>query len=155
MVLPWARTDEFVGSKHIHATDAALSLRLEMSLEGQAKLEGYRKALKTFFVVLPKDSDGRLEHRTARYALHRFFVQRHSWSIKGLEPSREIWHNKNTSETAVGHDWVPTYLLSLISDKLGHKGLELEDLAALGAAIEDLTRKEAEGTLGEVWQAMG
>ena len=34
-------------------------------------------------------------------------------------------------------EWVPEYMLKLMEDRVGNRGLDLNDLAALGAAIED------------------
>jgi len=35
---------------------------------------------------------GALRLSTARYVLHRLFVQRHGWHFKGLAPEGDSWH---------------------------------------------------------------
>ena len=47
--------------------------------------------LDSMYASLPKNEFGKLGHATVRYALHRLFVQRHGWHVKGLEPAGESW----------------------------------------------------------------
>jgi len=156
-VMPWLRNDEFVGSKHILKKDVTFGVEKGLSAEGGPKLDEYREALKTFFQALPKDGNGRVDANTARYALHRFFVQQHSWTIKGLEPNTEAAEQQRA--TAI-HDlskkeWVPGQILSDLTNRVGHEGLTLEDLAALASVLDELVRKEATGILQEIFTARG
>jgi len=54
-----------------------------------ARLEA---SLAPMFASLPKNQYGNLNDATARYALHRLFVQRHGWYVKGLEPDGEHYN---------------------------------------------------------------
>lgn len=153
IVLPWTKKEELLGAKYVNVTDAAASLAFELSGESKSRVLEFRKALQASWAAWPKDSKGFLELQTARYVLHRLFVQRHSWFLKGLEPGGDVWH-KNTNKQKL-KDWVPVYLLNLLEERAGHRGIDLNDLAAIGAAIEDLVHKEATGTLQEVYAAMG
>jgi len=87
-----------------------------------------------------------LEHVTVRYALHRAFVQRHGWSIKGLSPSGDAWNS--SSPTGILKDQVPSYIQNLFEQRLGGHGLGLHELAVFGATIEHLIHNEAIGRLG-------
>merc|ERR1719258_647560 len=98
------------------------------------------------FKALPKNQQGNLEHTTVRYALHRAFVQRHGWSIKGLDPAGEAWNA--SSPTGILKDQVPSYIQSMFEKRLGGRGLGLHELAVFGATIEHLVHNEAIGRLG-------
>ena len=73
------------------------------------RIEESAIALSTSFAALPNEPGGNLEHQTARYILHRFFVQKHGWYIKGLEPNGDVFHANASVESF--KDWVPSYLL--------------------------------------------
>jgi len=152
IVMPWEQKEELLGAKHINLTDAANSLAFELSGERKERLKEFRAMLEPTYAAWPKDDAGFLEHQTARYVLHRLFVQRHSWVIKGLEPNGDAYHAHGTESSF--KDWVPEYMLHLMEERVGRRGLDLNDLAALAAAIEDLIHKEAEGTLGEIYTAL-
>jgi hypothetical protein len=47
------------------------------------------------FLSLPKNENGNLDHGTVRYALHRLFVQRHGWYIKGLDNAGQSWNESS------------------------------------------------------------
>merc|ERR1719409_2561057 len=95
---------------------------------------------------LPKNEHGNLEHVTVRYALHRVFVQRHGWSIKGLDPAGAAWNS--STATGILKDQVPSYIQSLFEQRLGGHGLGLHELAVFAATIEHLVHNEAIGRLG-------
>merc|ERR1719446_1718181 len=106
-------------------------------------------ALRSTYQSLPKDVDGHLGHQAVRYVLHRLFVQRYSWYIRGLEPSDEV------PPPYLGGEWVPAYLQGLLEQRLGDRGIDLHELAALAAALEDLVHKEAAGQLASVYELHG
>ena len=152
IVMPWEEHEELLGAKHVNLKDAATSLAFELSDERKERLKEFRNEMQPYFAAWPKDADGRVEHQTARYVLHRLFVQRHNWFIKGLEPNGDTFHANGAGESY--KDWVPEYMLKLMEERVGRRGLDLNDLAALGAAIEDLVHKEGEGSMHEVYTAL-
>jgi len=80
-----------------------------------------------------------------RYALHRIFVQRHGWFIKGLEPAGQ--HFNSSSPAGVLKEHVSSYVEELFERRLGAKGFDLHDTAVLAATLEHLIHNEAEGRL--------
>merc|ERR1719231_1844533 len=52
------------------------------------RLMQVREFLSRIFMTLPKNSHGRIERNMLRYTLHRYFAQRYSISVKGMEPTR-------------------------------------------------------------------
>ncbi|CAK0800016.1 unnamed protein product, partial [Prorocentrum cordatum] len=124
--------------------EAALAAELRGG-RSEERLRGLEDALRGTFTALPKDADGRLGHLGVRYVLHRLFVQRRGWYVKGLEPGAE----------APQEEWVPSFLQSRLEQELAGRGATLRDLAVLSAAIEDLIRQEAAGRLEAVYGMHG
>merc|ERR1719322_539635 len=96
-----AELEDALGSEHRQATEARL---------GQIE-----DALRPTFAALPKSIQGTVGAPGARYALHRLFVQRHGWQVKGLEPSGEAW--AGASPTAVLDEKVPESVKDLFEER--------------------------------------
>jgi hypothetical protein len=103
-------------------------------------------ALKPMYTVLPKNEHGMLGHSTVRYALHRLFILRHGWDIRGLGGRRGA--DNTSTATGVLKDQVPAYIQDLFEKRLGGRGLDLHDLAVFASAIEHLIHTEAVKSLG-------
>jgi len=100
--------------------------------------------MKPTYRALPKSDHGGLEHNAVRYLLHRFFVQQHGWYIKGLEPS------DTAPAPYLKSDWVPSYLQGLLEQRLGERGIDLHEVAALAVTLEDLIGQEAANRAGQL-----
>merc|ERR1740139_969482 len=118
--------------------ESTLSAELSMNSE---RLQGMENEVQPMYSALPKNEQGTLESAAVRYALHRYFVQKHGWYIKGLEPSGETWNA--SAPTSVMATRVPTFILSLFEERLHGKGMELHDLAVFAATLEDFVHNEA------------
>jgi len=116
------------------------------------RLAKWEAAMATMFAALPKNPHGNLGHAAAKYALHRAFVQRHSWSMSGLEPSDATWNT--SSPLGSLKTWVPEYLLEMIEQLLGTQGINLRELSVLAATFEDLAHKEAMNRLKEIFETL-
>merc|ERR1712151_79621 len=103
-----------------------------------ARLEA---SLAPMFASLPKNEHGNLNDATARYALHRLFVQRHGWYVKGLEPDGE--HFNASSPIEVLEDYPVAVLQGLFESKLQQHGFNLHDTAVFVATLEHLIHKES------------
>lgn len=109
--------------------------------------------LKGMYTAVPKDAFGRLGHAAVRYMLHRFFVQKHSWYIRGLEPGNasaiEAVAGGNQTQLKMRQqwenvaEWVPGYLQKFVEEMQSGRGINLRELAVLAATFEDLIHKEA------------
>jgi|Transcript_96320 hypothetical protein len=106
--------------------------------------------LKPMYDALPKNEHGNLGHSVVRYALHRLFVLRHGWNIKGLGRNSE--ESNITSPAGILKDHVPTYIQNIFEKRLGDKGLGLHDLAVMASTLEHLIHKEAVTRLGQVYK---
>lgn len=141
----WATLVEatsFLKSGMVDKADAEHFFESELSSDRLADTE---KTLTETFNSLPKNSHGNLGHQAVRYVLHRYFVQRYGWYVKGLEPGNNTWKS-DVSPTEV-LEWVPTYLQDMLEKHLGMRGTSLRELSALAAAFEDLVDKEVAGRL--------
>jgi hypothetical protein len=110
------------------------------------RISDIKAILGPMVAALPKNEHGNLDHVTVRYALHRVFIQRHGWSIKGLDPTGDSWNA--SSPTGILADQVPSYIQNLFEQRLGGRGLGLNELAVFAATIEHLIHNEAIGRLG-------
>jgi hypothetical protein len=82
--------------------------------------------------------------------LHRLFVQRHGWFIKGLHEAGG--HRNSTSTAGVLKEQVPAYIQDLFEKRLGGRGFGLHELAVLAATIEHLVHNEAIKRLGDAFR---
>lgn len=115
-----------------------------------SRLEGLKAMLQPIYSAVPKNEHGNLGHATVRYALHRLFLQRHGWAIKGLDRAGGAWNA--SSPTGVLKDQVPAYVQDLFEARLGGRGMGFQDLLIMAATIEHLIHNEAVGRLGEAYK---
>lgn len=131
------------------AMESLLHQITDMVAQGAMESNLYQ-TLTTTFEALPKNEEGYLSHQAVRYVLHRFFVQRYGWFIKGLEPNEEkTWHHEQATgdQAPKLKEWVPSFLQNLLEEKLHHKGTDLPGLLALAASLEELVQHEARDRL--------
>jgi len=121
---------------HVNADNIERTLLDE--IEGQVgsssirgRLARLESTLHPMFLSLPKNVHGNLDHGTVRYALHRLFVQRHGWYIKGLDNAGQSWNESSHAE--ILKDQAADFVQSVFEHKLGYRGLNLHELAVLGA----------------------
>lgn len=106
--------------------------------------------LRPMYGALPKNELGYLGHATVRYALHRLFVQRHGWFIKGLDVAGG--HRNSTSGAGLLKEHVPAYVQDLFEKRLGGRGFGLHELGVLAATIEHLVHTETIKRLGDAFR---
>jgi len=128
--------------KYITKEDVEETLFSELSeLSTSSKLRSIEEELRSMYVALPKNVHGSLEPSVVRYALHRYFVQKHGWYMMGLDPAGNSW-NASAPATLV-KDRAPAYIQSLFEQRVHGKGLGLEELAVFVAVMSDLVHAEA------------
>lgn len=133
-----ARADD----KYISKEDVEETLLSEISkLSSSTKLRSIEEELRPMFVALPKNKHGSLEPSGVRYALHRFFVQKHGWYMMGLDPAGQSL-NASAPATLV-KDRAPAFIQGLFEQRMHGEGLGLEELAVFAAVMSDLVHKEA------------
>jgi diadenosine tetraphosphatase ApaH/serine/threonine PP2A family protein phosphatase len=141
------------GSVSRTEVEQSLLVELAAALEGRGAIGRIETAMRPMFAALPKNAHGNLERPAVRYALHRYFVQRHGWYVKGLDPAGAAWNN--TSADSIAKDRVPEFIQGLFEKRLGEgNGLGLRELTIFAATVEDLVHHEATESLREAYKAL-
>jgi len=117
------------------------------------RISDIKATLAPMFLSLPKNQHGNLESTTVRYAMHRVLIQRHGWSVKGLDHAGAGWNS--SSHTGMLKDQVPSYILNLFEQRLNGRGLGLQELAVFAATLEHMIHNEAIGRLGSALDIHG
>jgi len=139
--------------------DAHLLAQLEQAMGSdhrvatEARMKSITEALNPIFVALPKNNTGRVGPASARYALHRLFVQRHGWQVKGLAANGETWDAAHPSEAFA--DKVSPQVRKLFDDRLENAGLDLRELVVFAATLEHLIHSEAMTRLKSAYELAG
>jgi len=165
-ILPWALAMlaagqsqpavqfSFRGSGQMKEEDIHQALGNEVTSGGE-RLTQFETKLKDMYTSLPKNADGLVGHQAVRYALHRHFLHRHGWFIRGLEPGNATWvpqrRDDGSLPPAFVKEWVPTFLQDTIERKGGDHGMNLHEMATMAATLEDLVHKEVETRLKMVY----
>lgn len=138
------------------AEPKALLAELESALGAQERviheLHEFEEILKGTFKALPKNSRGAVDAPSARYALHRLFIQRHGWMIKGLETGGGAWDSESPI-SAMG-SLVPAEMKELFEARLGNYGLTLHELAVLASTMSNMFERDVEQRLRTVYEGM-
>merc|ERR550539_877832 len=134
-----AQLEQAMGSDHRAATET--------------RMKSITEALNPIFVALPKNNTGRVGPSSARYALHRLFVQRHGWQVKGLAANGETWDAVHPSIAFA--DKVSSGVKALFDERLGSSGLSLHELAVFAATLEHLIHSEAMTRLQHAYKLCG
>lgn len=141
-------------SEGMSAADArALAQEIESLLgqqSTQGKLRQLEDALHPNYVSLAGGQRG-LKNAAARYSLHRYFQQRHGWSVPGLDPEGGAW--TSSSPAAILEGRAPAHLQRVFEDRL-KEGMDLHELAVLAATFEHLVRVETSARLEKAFRAM-
>jgi len=125
----------------------------EHKVRTEALMKGITEALRPIFIALPKNNMGRVGPASARFALHRLFVQRHGWQVKGLAAYGETWEGVHPSVALA--DRIPHTVKHLFDDKLDGTGLSLHELAAFAATLEHMIHSEAMTRLQAAYKLLG
>jgi len=105
------------------------------------RLMEVRDFVSRIFKTLPKNSYGRIERPMLRYALHRYFANRYSISVRGMEPTLNHSHFSKGRESLGADillDQVPAYTESLLEGRFANHGFGLEDVVVMAATLEQL-----------------
>jgi len=122
------------------------------SAAASTRIASIQEELRPMFASLPKNEQGQLEFSTVRYALHRYFVQKHGWYVKGLGPaSRSL---NSSLSAAIMTDLAPSYIQGLFETQLHGQGLKLEELAVFAATLSDLIHSDGVRSLQRVYHAL-
>ena len=113
--------------------------------------------LSPIIAASPKNEYRNLDDESARYALHRLFMERHGWHFKIFDTDASSSQNKSNSSTIFsfqGH--LPQNVQELLERQFQrHHGYGRLDLAIFVAAVEHLIFKEVPARLAYAYLASG
>merc|ERR1719215_1796400 len=115
-------------------------------------LEHVRQKLDSSWQSLPTNEQGRVDRRSLRYSVHRYFLQTYSLSIVGLEPAQV---SGARDEAALLTEFAPNYVRSEMEGKAAQSGFSLEDAVAMVATLERLVLDSGKNLLKKSIQSVG
>lgn len=118
----------------------------------QQGLERIRLDIEPLWLSLAKNSHDRVDRRSLRYVVQRYFLRRYSLSIVGLEANHA---NSTHSEAALLTNFAPNYVRKVLEGKDAQKGFFIEDAAAMIAALLRLVEHSGGTMLEGVYKSQG
>jgi len=144
----WTPVGSWEGQQAVHPESEMLlldeieeALGSEMRRTTEQDLESIKAQLKPTFDAVPKNEYGNIGHTAVRYTLHRLFVARHGWFIRGLDPKGERYNSSSPAEVLLGK--VPLQVQGLFERRLIGRGFGLHGMAVFAAMLENLIHQEA------------
>jgi len=109
------------------------------------RIKQFAAAFSTIYPALPKNENGYLGHAAVHYAVHRIFLRRNGWVIKGLDSA-----HGHTSTFGAGplKEEVPIHIQDVFEKRLGGRGFGIHELSVFAATIDHLIHKEAMARVG-------
>jgi len=145
---------DFVSSVNVHQEQATALRRGRPSLEAQqadmhaaltavlgsrevdrARLHEIKQRVLPMWRSLPTNEQGRVDRRSLRYGLHRYFMDLYSISIVGLEP---LQVSSEHDEVLLLSQNLPSYVKTEMEGKAASSGFSLDDAVVMIATIERL-----------------
>jgi len=105
---------------------------------GEKDLVAIEQEMQPIWRSLHKVSEDRIDRRSLRYLVHRFFDRRSALHIRGFEPSRPV-NSSGWGDVDIFSQRVPAYVEAVLESK--HRtvnGFELRDAAYMVATIKQL-----------------
>jgi len=115
---------------------------------GDRELKAIEAELQPIWQSMQKNAENRIERRSLRYLVHRFFDRRSALHVRGFEPSRLI-NASGWGDADILSQRVPAYVEAVLESK--HKadiGFDVRDAAIMVATIQQLIF-DSEGALLE------
>jgi len=131
-------------------TELSRWLGIDLLRNAHKDLEDLEAAIKPIFDAVPLNEYGKLGHTAARYVLHRLFVSRHGWLIRGLEPDGENFNASSPLAALKGK--LPDHVSGVFEKRLGGSGLNLQEVALFAAVLENLIHKETADKIRNVYR---
>merc|ERR1719484_7967 len=121
---------------------------------GEQQLSSIKSVLKPMWQTLPKSS-GRIDRRSLRYVVHRYFMQTSSLMVRGFEPTRSV-NESHWGVADVLSQMVPAYVESVLESQHVKKyGFSLKDAVNMVVMLEQLIFDAESNLLEEVYRFNG
>jgi len=109
------------------------------------------KALRPTFEILPQ-RNGRVDGSGVRYLLHRYFLERHGWSVNGFDPSGQAFDSASPAAVFEQHSNATKDMFEV---QLASGGLDLHQVAVMAAVLESLIQIETVERLHAAYRVSG
>jgi len=114
-------------------------------------LEEIQRRISPLWKSLPTNEFGRIDRRSLRYAVHRYFMQVYSMSVIGLEPAQV---NGQHDDALLLSKVVPAYVKTELEGKSAQVGFSLEDAVVMVATLERLMSDSGHELLEKSYEAV-
>jgi len=138
--------------QEVSINDVQETLKSLLASSSSLELERIERDLRPMFVALPKNKQGSLDHTTARYALHRYFVHKHGWYMNGLDPEGD--GRKSVAAPTLIKDRAPSFIQGLLENRLHGEGLGLHEMAVFAATLSGLVQQEVAASLHVIFDGL-
>jgi len=118
----------------------------------QQSLEVIRRRVEPMWRALHKIQEGRVDRRSFRYVVQRYFMQRLHLSIVGLEANLAA---DTESEAALLTSYAPNYVRKVLEGDSSRNGFAMEDAVAMIAALVRLIEHTGTDMLENVYNTLG
>jgi len=116
----------------------------------QRQLHDLKGSLQPVFSALPRSAEGFLEPAAVRYLLHRYFINHQGWFVPTAGSKGEV-ANASLPEAILGR----SILAASLTSRLAARGLALDEVAVLAAAVERLASEETAERLHAAYRLVG
>uniref|UniRef100_A0A6U6TAN5 Phospholipase B-like n=1 Tax=Zooxanthella nutricula TaxID=1333877 RepID=A0A6U6TAN5_9DINO len=115
----------------------------------EARVALLADVLRPTFNALPRTGEDKIDAASVRYLLHRVFVDRHGWHVRGLHAEGAAWDSASPADMFQDHRAVH----GLFSDRLAH-GFSLRDVAVFAATLEKFVHMETVARLETAYNVL-
>jgi len=131
-----------------------VALGVEVRQRTESVLGAMIGSMQATVVSMPKSPEGAISASSARYVLHRLFVQRHGWVLKGIAPDGGSW---SPSSPVLGlGGYLPKAAAEFFEARFGgRESFAPGEVALLAATIDALMRGEALDRLNATYAVSG
>merc|ERR1740138_927845 len=113
-----------------------------------------QKKLEPMWRTLPK-TYGRIDRRSLRYLVHRYFMQTSSLMVRGFEPTRPV-NESNWGVADILSQMVPAYMESVLeSSHAKQHGFTLKDAVSMVVMLQQLIFDSESWLLEKIYADQG
>jgi len=111
-----------------------------------------RKTLMPMWLTIPKTQGDRIDRRSMRYLVHRYFMQTSSLMVKGFEPTRAT-NDSHWGSADILSQMVPAYVESVLeSQHSTQNGFSLQDVVDMVLTLDQLIFDSESAVLEDVYK---
>jgi len=115
------------------------------------KLRVLEQELRPLLATLPLSTGGTYGPTAVCYALHKHFLRKHAWLVKGLDPQGQAWNSTLLSEAVLFKD-LPKNVQTAVNLHLTGPGFAAKDVALLAAMLKQLVHNEARRQMRKIYR---